>query len=749
MATINPQTEQPAFTRFSSLKHGFWVRGLVYLSSVVFFFFLLKLLSGSPLRVKLYGDFTRFFFVILSFAFWACGFDTYNLYRRYSWSIFYYLFHLCCTLSIAVGVLNSPEWYYSLLVQAGLLFAPTFLWHSLRLKLRAANNPPSRQGSLFLSGWYALNGTVLVISMTARLAGITLVNLAFVGFVLGFVFNIFFLVMMQRSKTHPKNKLDALLKAQFRTMLLGLAVPGLPILLLTFLPLLFYGKELVLIEYLLPLGLAVPLAFFYSSRRQQLVAAELRLDRAFLIVFLSFGIGLVYLQVSLGLSTIIRDLHFETEIIILSLTLSLATISYAPLRRKVRRLADAMIYGTHYDYQETLGEITALFTTFKDTRSISQTVCQNLNNVLEVSGCAILLGEQPPQLRQVAGTGILAESGPERILQVVELVRAGKKISILEKSNLGDENLTGQPIKYQNQLKGVLLLGSKLSGEYFSSQDYNLLAVVANHLGAAVENNHLLDVVYKQVTELDTAHQQAHKLNLQLAQVQDQQREELAYLLHDTVLQNIIYITRHTSFCANLLQAPQPKVTGVIEQLQILSDISETSVQELRNICSGLYPLIVDTVGLVGALRWLADKTQRLHQLEVSLELEGITPAQTWPHLVKRNLFNVVQETINNSIKHAHATSIKIALKRTSRGLYVEISDDGLGMSKVPDLGELAYSGHLGLVGSKVRIERVGGLLEIESAEKAGTIVRITIPSAYLNEDTAEGAEAETTVAPT
>ena len=226
--------------------------------------------------------------------------------------------------------------------------------------------------------------------------------------------------------------------------------------------------------------------------------------------------------------------------------------------------------------------------------------------------------------------------------------------------------------------------------------------------------------------QLQNAHQEARSFNYQLAQVQDQEREELAYLLHDGVLQSLIFIARHTTFCLDL--AGQEKVLSAKfnEQMQSLQKVSQSCIQELRDICLGLYPIAVDTVGLASALHWLAEDTNgQSANLEVSVIIKGLNLDERLPRPVEYSLFIIAREALNNTIKHANARHCWIILDSTPGELLFEVRDDGQGISSLPNLAQFARQGHLGLAGLRIRVERLGGQFKLETRPGCGTTVRV------------------------
>jgi two-component system sensor histidine kinase DegS len=91
-------------------------------------------------------------------------------------------------------------------------------------------------------------------------------------------------------------------------------------------------------------------------------------------------------------------------------------------------------------------------------------------------------------------------------------------------------------------------------------------------------------------------------------------------------------------------------------------------------------------------------------------------------------LFLTAQEAVNNSLKHAQPKSVQVSLQNIKGELWLEISDDGTGMLPNWDYGQFACEGHMGLVGMRMRVERLGGQFELFSEKNHGTTVHIRIP---------------------
>jgi signal transduction histidine kinase len=96
------------------------------------------------------------------------------------------------------------------------------------------------------------------------------------------------------------------------------------------------------------------------------------------------------------------------------------------------------------------------------------------------------------------------------------------------------------------------------------------------------------------------------------------------------------------------------------------------------------------------------------------------------PRITKHHLLRLAQEATTNAVRHAQAGHITIELRYTADAIALMIVDDGIGF--VPDEVRSKTFGHFGLRGQRARAEKIGGVLTLESAPGAGTLVRIVVP---------------------
>jgi signal transduction histidine kinase len=202
---------------------------------------------------------------------------------------------------------------------------------------------------------------------------------------------------------------------------------------------------------------------------------------------------------------------------------------------------------------------------------------------------------------------------------------------------------------------------------------------------------------------------------------QEEERRRIARDLHDEVGQTLtsLLIGFRTITDAESLE------TARARSLE-LRETTSTLLEDIKRLARGLRPNVLDDLGLVPALERLTLDISRVHDVEVSLETSGLT-ANRLPEAVEVTVYRIVQESLNNTVKHAQARTARVTLSRTGNELVVTIQDDGRGFAAQPTQ-KLMADGHLGFAGMRERAALLGGSLQIESKPDVGTLVRACLP---------------------
>jgi signal transduction histidine kinase len=199
-----------------------------------------------------------------------------------------------------------------------------------------------------------------------------------------------------------------------------------------------------------------------------------------------------------------------------------------------------------------------------------------------------------------------------------------------------------------------------------------------------------------------------------------QERNRLARELHDSVTQTIFSMTLTAQSALILIDRDPGRVK---EQLGHLKELSKSALAEMRGLIQQLHPRTVAEKGLAAALQELAAEKKEKDGLAVEVQVwctEGAPPRL--PAESEESLFRVIQEALNNVVKHAQTDSATVTLDLRASPASLTIEDRGTGF----DPGRLGSApGHLGLTSMEERVRALGGRLRIESRPGAGTRIRI------------------------
>jgi signal transduction histidine kinase/PAS domain-containing protein len=212
-------------------------------------------------------------------------------------------------------------------------------------------------------------------------------------------------------------------------------------------------------------------------------------------------------------------------------------------------------------------------------------------------------------------------------------------------------------------------------------------------------------------------------LSEQLLNVQESERRRLSAELHDSIEQSLRAIKysleRVSAMYANpVLGEPAVEIEGVIAQ--VVACITET-----RTLVTSLRPLILDDMGPASAIRWLCRHFGDIYRetefrADVSVADGEIPPSLATP------VYRIIQEGLNNVIKHARARAVMVTVSLDNDILSLEVLDDGVGFDTGSmDTTKLKHLGSYGRIGMRRRAINSGGILTLESKPGKGTRLKV------------------------
>lgn len=211
------------------------------------------------------------------------------------------------------------------------------------------------------------------------------------------------------------------------------------------------------------------------------------------------------------------------------------------------------------------------------------------------------------------------------------------------------------------------------------------------------------------------------RLSNRLMQVQEEERARLARELHDEIGQSLATMRLEIARAAAL---PENRAAEIRERLGRARALTDALVQAIRTTCMLLRPSLLDDLGLIPAIQWLAEDFERRTGLVCEFSSEGVD--DELPETVRTCVYRVVQESLHNSEKHADARTVRIRLDQSGGALTAVIDDDGRGFEAEGPLSGMRF----GLLGMSERAAAAGGRLAVSSVPGRGTRVELWIPAA-------------------
>ena len=204
----------------------------------------------------------------------------------------------------------------------------------------------------------------------------------------------------------------------------------------------------------------------------------------------------------------------------------------------------------------------------------------------------------------------------------------------------------------------------------------------------------------------------------QLISAHEEERKRIAGELHDSLGQNLLIIKNKT-----ILGKRNPeKNPDIVDEI---SELSSSTLQEVRDISYNLHPYQLERLGLTKAIESITERALKSTNIEFNDNLEIID--NIFSPEVEINIYRIIQECINNIIKHSGASKAYLAIKKEKENIRIKISDNGKGFDANSVISDKSKRG-IGIMDIYERAKLFTGKVVFESAPGKGTKCEITIP---------------------
>jgi len=215
------------------------------------------------------------------------------------------------------------------------------------------------------------------------------------------------------------------------------------------------------------------------------------------------------------------------------------------------------------------------------------------------------------------------------------------------------------------------------------------------------------------------ARNQQARLSRKVLLAQEEERSRLSRDLHDELGQLLTATRLEMGWL-------EKRIAGTEEESSVFKNtvaLVEQATEELRRICRGLRPPLLDDLGFEPAIRQLAEDFRQRTGLDAGADISLEDDEEVVSPETALAVYRVLQESLTNISRHAEATKARISLKSTPSGMTLEVSDNGKGF----DVGKVGEAQGSGLQGMRERAHLVGGTVEIRSSRGQGTKVVLRV----------------------
>ena len=232
---------------------------------------------------------------------------------------------------------------------------------------------------------------------------------------------------------------------------------------------------------------------------------------------------------------------------------------------------------------------------------------------------------------------------------------------------------------------------------------------------------------FLQFVRLKKANERQRYFSRSLIELQEKERKRIAGELHDSIAQNILIIKNSALIGLRLKKSPLKMakyLTEISEALHLVPVVGADEVTQHAEEQVVLRPVLLDRLGLTESLRHLTGTISSVTSIQAIASIDQIDNLLNKEAEI--NLFRVVQESLNNIIKHSQATQAEISVKKYAKKIRILIKDNGKGMNT--SHSDARSDVGMGLVVMAERIKMLDGTLQITSFSGNGTSIQVEIP---------------------
>jgi PAS domain S-box-containing protein len=380
---------------------------------------------------------------------------------------------------------------------------------------------------------------------------------------------------------------------------------------------------------------------------------------------------------------------------------------------------------------EELAEQTGLPAAIVDS-SDDAIVSKNLHGIISSwnKGAERLFGYSAQEAIDQHITPVIPREHRDEEIMILERLKCGERVDHFETVRLRkdgttlDVSLTISPVKDR---AGRVVGASKVARDITEHkrieralrESQDRLRALAEGLESQVRIR--TQQLEQRNAEILQQSEQLQGLSNRLVKTQDDERRRISRELHDSAGQILTALGLNISNISELASQNQSVEMAVEDSYALIQQLNK----EIRTLSYLLHPPLLDENGMSQAIHWHVQGLMERSDLKIELEVSqdvGRLPAE-----MELSVFRIVQECLTNIHRHSDSKTATIRLSRTAESVFLEIQDNGKGMSAEKLAGIHAQRSGVGITGMRERVRHFGGTMDIQS-NGTGTKILVTLP---------------------
>ncbi|NEW09116.1 hypothetical protein GK047_24375 [Paenibacillus sp. SYP-B3998] len=622
-----------------------------------------------------------------------------------------FVFLTCGTIWISLGASIRTDPIGGLLIETFMMALQVIFLHFLFVFFKEKGNLelPTRMlkylyAIVISETVYTLLCLIPSISKIIRLPGSPQVLIFFTIILL---INIFILSRIYFNHRKEKSPLATIIKSVLICMLISF----MPFVCLSVLPKLLIGYETIVNSYTSIFILFLPISFTYLIASDQLYDISVVLRR----ILFAIIIALVPCSLFTGLFALIfpdeADLKHLFFILFTSVAL-VATILYSAEYFTTR--LESFMFPRKYILRTALKKMSLSLEMISSFRELKDLILVDIVETLEVQGGAIVF--------QYKDTIETIYEGNIRPDEVEKLIRTSSLVNHTSYTNI--------EINRHEEYTSYLILTRKKTNTLLGKEELQWLHLITAYLAISLENIHLMRKLTQKLKQLASqlpSEQGARDIQWfrkLVFELQEEERIRIATDLHDTTMQDLFFLKRRLT---SLIHKYSMKDED-LEQLHEMINFIELINTNLRQNCFELNPYMLSEMGLIRTVEKLLDEEAPYSSFNIQFLTENAEAIEKKELIIKRHIFRIVQELLNNAKKHSQSTQVTFNMSIRNQSFYLLYEDDGIGFQNEAITNPNIGNSGIGMEQMKGRVHYLNGQFQLHSAKDSGVKIQITIP---------------------